>query len=245
MSPNTAAAPATVSGESSVICPLGFGSREGDGRWRPASQETCRQPWSYASAAGRGVLAVGEPIILIGCAGTLEFAVTCHRACYPRCLRVCGHHPCARRRPICTFIDSIILALHPACCRAEAGSAAHPRYRSGGAASWSGDGIAPVGIGGVSGLRPLCKCLGHSRHSPPSSAPPAAANPPVAAQGGSTTLPTIQVTAPHAKPRVTRAKPAQVAAPSATTRPRRRRLTRPVRPTLQAARRWCRNWRAR
>ncbi|MGC2133100.1 MAG: TonB-dependent receptor plug domain-containing protein, partial [Xanthobacteraceae bacterium] len=52
---------------------------------------------------------------------------------------------------------------------------------------------------------------------PPDGAPLAAANPSVAAQGGSTTLPTIQVTAPHAKPPVTRTKPAQVAAPSATT----------------------------
>ncbi|MGB6746776.1 MAG: TonB-dependent receptor plug domain-containing protein, partial [Xanthobacteraceae bacterium] len=55
-------------------------------------------------------------------------------------------------------------------------------------------------------------------HPPRTGAPPAAVNPPTAAQGGgTTTLPTIQVTAPHAKPRVTRTKPAQVAAPRATT----------------------------
>ena len=52
---------------------------------------------------------------------------------------------------------------------------------------------------------------------PPAGAPPAAANPPATQARGSTALPTIQVTAPHAKPRVTRAKPAQVAAPSAAT----------------------------
>ena len=32
-----------------VISPLGSRLREGDGRWRPVSQETCRQPWSRAS----------------------------------------------------------------------------------------------------------------------------------------------------------------------------------------------------
>jgi hypothetical protein len=64
--PHAAAAPATVSGESSVkFVHWDLGSREGDGGWRPASQETCRQPWSYASAVGRGVLAVGDPIIFI------------------------------------------------------------------------------------------------------------------------------------------------------------------------------------
>ena len=54
---------------------------------------------------------------------------------------------------------------------------------------------------------------------PPAGAPPAAANPPATASApaASTALPTIQVTAPHAKPRVTRAKPAQVVAPSAAT----------------------------
>ncbi len=52
---------------------------------------------------------------------------------------------------------------------------------------------------------------------PPAGALPAAANPRPAAQSGSASLPTIQVTAPHSKPRLTRAKPAQAAAPSATT----------------------------
>src|ERR1700726_1996180 len=46
--PNTAAAPATVSGESFVICHWESRSWEGDARYRPASQETCRQPWSHA-----------------------------------------------------------------------------------------------------------------------------------------------------------------------------------------------------
>ena len=61
-------------------------------------------------------------------------------------------------------------------------------------------------------------CVSAWAQTPPTpQSPPAAANPLPAAQGGSTALPTIQVTAPHAKPRVTRAKPAQVAAPSAAT----------------------------
>jgi hypothetical protein len=46
--PNAAAAPATVSGESFVICHWESRSWEGDARYRPASQETCRQPWSHA-----------------------------------------------------------------------------------------------------------------------------------------------------------------------------------------------------
>jgi hypothetical protein len=46
--PNAAAAPATVSGESFVIGHWESRSWEGDARYRPASQETCRQPWSHA-----------------------------------------------------------------------------------------------------------------------------------------------------------------------------------------------------
>src|SRR6478736_3749934 len=46
--PNAAAAPATVSGESFVICHWESRTREGGARYRPASQETCRQPWSHA-----------------------------------------------------------------------------------------------------------------------------------------------------------------------------------------------------
>ena len=49
----------------------------------------------------------------------------------------------------------------------------------------------------------------------PGGAPSAAANPPPPAPSASTQLPTIRVTAPHAKPRLSRARPAQVAAPSA------------------------------
>jgi len=52
--PNAAAAPATVSGESFVICHWESRSWEGDARYRPASQETCRQPWSHAK------MSVGE-----------------------------------------------------------------------------------------------------------------------------------------------------------------------------------------
>src|ERR1700674_4204568 len=46
--PYAAAAPATVSGESFVIGHWESRSWEGDARYRPASQETCRQPWSHA-----------------------------------------------------------------------------------------------------------------------------------------------------------------------------------------------------
>src|SRR6059058_2303471 len=49
--PNAAAAPATVSGESSVSCHWESRSWEGDERYRPASQETCRQPWSHAKVS--------------------------------------------------------------------------------------------------------------------------------------------------------------------------------------------------
>ena len=52
--PNAAAAPATVSGESFVTCHWESRSWEGGGRSRPASQETCRQPWSHAK------MSVGE-----------------------------------------------------------------------------------------------------------------------------------------------------------------------------------------
>jgi hypothetical protein len=52
--PNAAAAPATVSGESCVICHWEPRSREGGARYRSASQETCRQPWSHAK------MSVGE-----------------------------------------------------------------------------------------------------------------------------------------------------------------------------------------
>src|SRR5450759_3685407 len=52
--PNAAAAPATVSGESFVIGHWETRSWEGDARYRPASQETCRQPWSHAK------MSVGE-----------------------------------------------------------------------------------------------------------------------------------------------------------------------------------------
>jgi hypothetical protein len=52
--PNAAAAPATVSGESFVMCHWESRSWEGDARYRPASQETCRQPWSHAK------MSVGE-----------------------------------------------------------------------------------------------------------------------------------------------------------------------------------------
>ena len=52
--PNSAAAPATVSGEFFVLCHWGSRSWEGDERYRPASQETCRQPWSHAK------MSVGE-----------------------------------------------------------------------------------------------------------------------------------------------------------------------------------------
>src|SRR5215210_7985392 len=52
--PNAVAAPATVSGESFVICHWESRSWEGDEWYRPASQETCRQPWSHAK------MSVGE-----------------------------------------------------------------------------------------------------------------------------------------------------------------------------------------
>src|SRR6266576_7209057 len=52
--PYAAAAPATVSGESFVIGHWESRSWEGDARYRPASQETCRQPWSHAK------MSVGE-----------------------------------------------------------------------------------------------------------------------------------------------------------------------------------------
>src|ERR1700694_740327 len=52
--PNAAAAPETVSGESFVRCNWESRSWEGDERKRPASQETCRQPWSHAK------MSVGE-----------------------------------------------------------------------------------------------------------------------------------------------------------------------------------------
>ena len=99
------------------------------------------------------------------------------------------------------------------------GSAAHPRCRAA-SGGWSGDGIASACVGDVSRLHPLRECLGSNAAdtaAPPAGAPPAAANPPPAAQSGSTALPTIQVTAPHSKPRLTRTKPAQAATPSATT----------------------------
>ena len=51
----------------------------------------------------------------------------------------------------------------------------------------------------------------------PSPQAPATANPAPPEQSGSTSLPTIQVTAPHAKPRVTRTKPKQAATPNAST----------------------------
>ena len=76
-----------------------------------------------------------------------------------------------------------------------------------------GDGIASVCVGDVSRLYALRKRPGADAADTTVAA--GGANPAPAAPGGSTALPTIQVTAPHAKPRATRAKPAQVAAPSA------------------------------
>src|SRR5260370_42022010 len=75
--PNAAAAPATVSGESFVICHWESRSWEGDARYRPASQETCRQPWSHAK------MSVGEYRHQLHqwCVkhdGETWFAVTCH-----------------------------------------------------------------------------------------------------------------------------------------------------------------------
>jgi opacity protein-like surface antigen/outer membrane receptor protein involved in Fe transport len=60
-------------------------------------------------------------------------------------------------------------------------------------------------------------CASAWAQTPSTSQPPpaGAANAPPAAQGGSTALPTIQVTAPHVKPHLTRVKPTEAAAPSA------------------------------
>ncbi len=57
--------PATVSGEPSATMSLGSLAREDVRGQRPASQETCRQSWSHAKRAGRGVLAgvEGPPIL--------------------------------------------------------------------------------------------------------------------------------------------------------------------------------------
>ena len=74
--PNAVAAPATVSGESVVTCHWETRSWEGDVRLRPASQETCRQPWSHAK------MLVGEywhwPHRGARAQGETSFAVTCH-----------------------------------------------------------------------------------------------------------------------------------------------------------------------
>ena len=52
--PYSAAAPATVSGEVFVTMSLELGLREDDEDPRPASQETCRRPWSHASTRRTG-----------------------------------------------------------------------------------------------------------------------------------------------------------------------------------------------
>ena len=53
--PNAAAAPATVSGESFVIGHWDTRTWEGDARYRPASQETCRQLVVTREDVGRGL----------------------------------------------------------------------------------------------------------------------------------------------------------------------------------------------
>jgi hypothetical protein len=50
--PDSAAAPATVSGEPFAISHWASPAWEGGERQRPASQETCRQSWSHASTLG-------------------------------------------------------------------------------------------------------------------------------------------------------------------------------------------------
>jgi hypothetical protein len=83
-----AAAPATVSGESSVKCPLG--SRVPGRRRKVATREPGDLPSAVvirercrSGSIGGG--STNHPHG--GCAGH-RFAVTCHRACYPRCLDV-------------------------------------------------------------------------------------------------------------------------------------------------------------
>ena len=76
--PNAAAAPATVSGESSVTRPLGFVP----GRRRQAmTRESGDLPSAVVTRehVGRGVSAVDDPIVLLRMCGEASFAVTCHR----------------------------------------------------------------------------------------------------------------------------------------------------------------------